>query len=234
MSASLEQKISRTSSVDEKQDNILLKSKIQKLIQSKDNNNLYQLLKKNKKSRTSYKQLKYEGIIYKIGQNLCIKADRRIDYVAKLIKIVKLVDNDDEIYPLIKVQWYYRKFELENIPKPYMDYISENEVFKTNEYDYIEIESIVSLASILTYEEFDQLETMNDTTYFMRAAYVNRTFQPPIEEWATTCICQKPPNPDLKYIQCEACQGWCHLNCLNLSKEKAKKILNFICPKCQQ
>ena len=58
----------------------------------------------------------------------------------------------------------------------YMDYISENEVFKTNEYDYIEIESIVSLASILTYQEFDKLETMNDTTYFMRAAYINRTF----------------------------------------------------------
>ncbi|CAD8106939.1 unnamed protein product [Paramecium sonneborni] len=234
MSASFEPRISRTSSVDEKQDNVLLLSKIQKLIQTKDNNNLYKLLKKNKKSRTSYKKLKYEGIIYKIGQNLCIKADRRIDYVAKLLKIVKLVDNNDEIYPLIKVQWYYRKFELGDISKTYMDYISESEVFKTNEYDYIEIESIVSLAQILTYEEFDKLETMNDTTYFMRASYINRTFQPPIEEWATTCVCQKPPNPDLKYIQCEACQQWCHLKCVDLTKEKAKKILNFICPKCQK
>lgn len=55
-----------------------------------------------------------------------------------------------------------------------MDCISENEVFRTNEYDYIEIESIVSLAQILSYEEFDQLETMNDTTYFMRASFINK------------------------------------------------------------
>lgn len=36
-----------------------------------------------------------------------------------------------------------------------MDCISENEVFKTNEFDYIEIESIVGLAIILSYEEYD-------------------------------------------------------------------------------
>jgi hypothetical protein len=75
--------------------------------------------------------------------------------VAKLVKIVNLVDDNEESHPLIKVRWYYRKYELGNIPKEQMDCISENEVFKTNEYDYIDIESVVSLAQILNYQEFD-------------------------------------------------------------------------------
>lgn len=41
------------------------------------------------------------------------------------------------------------------MPKEYNDCISDNEVFKTNEFDYIEIESIVGLATILNYEEYD-------------------------------------------------------------------------------
>lgn len=36
-----------------------------------------------------------------------------------------------------------------------MDSISENEVFKTEHTDFIEIETIIGLATILTFDEYD-------------------------------------------------------------------------------
>ena len=102
-----------------------------------------------------------------------------MEYVAKIIKIINLVDDDDICIPLIKVQWYIRKNELKNIPQDQLDCISENEVFKTHEMDYVEIDSILGMATILSYGEYDAIETLHDHTYFTRAQYQNKVFNPP-------------------------------------------------------
>ncbi|CAD8139869.1 unnamed protein product [Paramecium pentaurelia] len=233
MSVSQEQRISSTSSL--KEDCIPLKrqSSIQNLLRRKDFKQVVRILQNQNKSRTNYKKLKYEDQIYRVGQNLCIKGDNRSEYVAKLIKIVKLYDDEDNCIPLIKVQWFYRKNELYGLPKEQMDCISENEVFKTNEFDYIEIESIVGLAIILSYEEYDQIEELNDNIYFTRASFIDRKLHPSIEQWKQVCICHKPANPDLKYVFCDVCQKWCHLKCVGLTQDQADKLNKYVCPDCK-
>ena len=86
---------------------------------------------------------------------------------------MKLMDDQDNCIPLIKVQWFYRKTELMGLKKDDLDCISENEVFKTNKSYYTEIECLVGLAIILSYEEYDQIEELNDNIFFMRASYIN-------------------------------------------------------------
>ncbi|CAK58429.1 unnamed protein product (macronuclear) [Paramecium tetraurelia] len=183
--------------------------------------------------RTNYQKLKYENQIYHVGQNLCIRGDNRSIYVAKLIKIVKLYDDEDNCLPFIKVRWFRRKTELTGLSKDCLDCISENEVFKTNEFDYIEIESIVGLATILSFEEYDQIEELYDNVFFTRAQYVNEKLLPPFQQWKKVCICKKSANPDLKYIFCDLCQRWFHLKCVGLSQDQAEKINKYICPECK-
>ncbi|CAD8144549.1 unnamed protein product [Paramecium pentaurelia] len=233
MSVSQEQKISSTSTLKEEQIPQKQQCQISNLLRRKDFKSVVRILQTDKKSRTNYQKLKYENQLYHVGQNLCIRGDNRSIYVAKLIKIVKLHDDQDNCLPFIKVQWFCRKTELLGLSKDYLDCISDNEVFKTNEFDYIEIESIVGLAIILSYEEYDQIEELNDNVYFMRATYINDKLQPPFDQWNKVCICKKPPNPDLKYIFCEMCQKWFHLKCVGLSYDQADRINKYICPECK-
>ncbi|CAD8059507.1 unnamed protein product [Paramecium sonneborni] len=230
MSVSQEQKISSTQTLKDDQN---LQCQIQNFIRKKDFKSVIRILHTNKKSRINYQKLKYENQIYHVGQNLCIRGDNRSVYVAKLIKIVKLLDNQNNCIPFIKVQWFTRKTELMDLQKDYLDCISENEVFKTNQFDYIEIERIIGLAIILSYEEYDHIEELNDNIFFMRASYIDGKLFPSFDQWKKICVCQRPANPDLKYILCEMCQQWFHLKCIGLHQDQAKKLNKYICSQCQ-
>ncbi|CAD8056608.1 unnamed protein product [Paramecium sonneborni] len=144
------------------------------------------------------------------------------------------MDQENNCIPFIKVQWFYRKTELIGLQKDHLDCISENEVFKTNEFDYIEIESIIGLAIILSYEEYDHIEELNDNIFFMRASYINEKLLPPFEQWKKICVCKRPANPDLKYVFCEICKQWIHLKCIGLSQDQAKRLQKYICPECKK
>ncbi|CAD8144646.1 unnamed protein product [Paramecium octaurelia] len=233
MSVSQEQKITSTPTLKEEQIPQKRQSQISNLLRRKDFRSVVKILQTDNKSRTNYQKLKYQNQIYHVGQNLCISGDNRSIYVAKLIKIVKLYDDEDNCLPFIKVRWFCRKTELAGLSKDCLDCISENEVFKTNEFDYIEIESIVGLATILSFEEYDQIEELYDNVFFTRAQYVNEKLLPPFQQWKKVCICKKPANPDLKYIFCDLCQRWFHLKCIGLSQDQAEKINKYICPECK-
>ncbi|CAD8048032.1 unnamed protein product [Paramecium primaurelia] len=233
MSVSQEQKISSTYTLKEDQIALKKQCQISNLLRRKDFKSVVKILQTDQKSRTNYQKLKYQNQIYNVGQNLCIRGDNRSVYIAKLTKIVKLHDDEDNYLPFIKIQWYNRKTELMGLPKDQLECISENEVFKTNEFDYIEIESIIGLAIILSYEEYDKIEELNDNVYFMRATYIDEKLSPPFEQWKKVCICRKPPNPDLKYIFCEICQKWFHLKCVGLSQDQAIKLKKYICLECK-
>ncbi|CAD8137315.1 unnamed protein product [Paramecium octaurelia] len=233
MSVFQEQKISSTSTLKEDQTPQNRQFQLQNLLKRKDFKSVVRILQTDKKSRTNYQKLKYQNQEYHVGQNLCIRGDNGSEYVAKLIKIVKLHDDEDNCLPFIKVQWYYRKTELTGLPRDQLECISENEVFKTKEFDYIEIESIIGLAIILSYEEYDKIEELNENVYFMRATYFDQKLFPSFEQWTKVCMCRKPPNPDLKYVFCEICQKWFHLKCVGLSQDQASKLKKYICPDCK-
>ena len=45
------------------------------------------------------------------------------------------------------------------------------------------------------------------------------------------CICNRPDD-GLLMLNCSECLDWFHCACLNLTKQKAKSLKIFICPKC--
>ena len=51
------------------------------------------------------------------------------------------------------------------------------------------------------------------------------------KEPRTSCICDKPDDGTFM-VQCNNCQEWYHIRCVNISKTKAKKLEEFICPNC--
>jgi hypothetical protein len=63
---------------------------------------------------------------------------------------------------------YYRKQDLEKRFPSLMSIISENEVFLTNLKDFIEVETIMSEASVITFEEYDKLTNITPGTFFSR------------------------------------------------------------------
>jgi hypothetical protein len=102
--------------------------------------------------------------------------------------------------------------------------------------DVLFIDSIVHGVKVLPYEEYEsQLGSTDERIYFMRSAY--NTFQellvPHPKEWASQCVCNLPPNPDLTYIFCENCQRWIHMICAKISEEEAKKIEVYVCRRCR-
>ncbi len=70
--------------------------------------------------------------------------------------------------------------------------------------------------------------------YFSRASYniETETLTPSIEEWEPKyCVCQKPYNPDLEWVECELCNKWFHGDCVIRDK---MGIENFACEGCQK
>eukprot|EP01117_Protostelium_nocturnum_P008144 TRINITY_DN2906_c0_g1_i1.p1 TRINITY_DN2906_c0_g1~~TRINITY_DN2906_c0_g1_i1.p1 ORF type:complete len:536 (+),score=203.69 TRINITY_DN2906_c0_g1_i1:118-1608(+) len=52
------------------------------------------------------------------------------------------------------------------------------------------------------------------------------------EEEETYCFCRKPDHGKFM-IACDHCDEWFHGECVNITKEQASKIRNYVCSKCQ-
>ena len=70
---------------------------------------------------------------------------------------------------------YYKRSDLDfkklNISKEDEPYIGDNEVFPTNHYDKVYVDCIVGRCKVYTIQEYDELETIDNLTYFTRANY---------------------------------------------------------------
>ena len=111
---------------------------------------------------------------------------------------------------------YYKKQDLDykklNITEDDLQYIGDNEVFATTHYDKIFIDCIYGRCKVYTIQEYDELDTIDNTTYFTRSSYnpLQKGLDPPFKEWGSLCKCQKPLNPNLLYIKCDECNNWYH------------------------
>eukprot|EP00828_Plagiopyla_frontata_P042087 TRINITY_DN6198_c0_g1_i1.p2 TRINITY_DN6198_c0_g1~~TRINITY_DN6198_c0_g1_i1.p2 ORF type:complete len:150 (+),score=26.52 TRINITY_DN6198_c0_g1_i1:72-521(+) len=118
------------------------------------------------------------------------------------------------------------------------DFISENEVFETEHTDYTFAECLNGICSILSLEQYDNSKIVNSQqTFFTRAKYdvkKQKIIDPPIQKWPCNCLCQKPINPDLTYINCDKCFKWFHISCANIDVNKITDDINYICWNCQK
>eukprot|EP00828_Plagiopyla_frontata_P005017 TRINITY_DN11946_c0_g1_i1.p1 TRINITY_DN11946_c0_g1~~TRINITY_DN11946_c0_g1_i1.p1 ORF type:complete len:160 (+),score=22.08 TRINITY_DN11946_c0_g1_i1:354-833(+) len=148
--------------------------------------------------------------------------------------IILIITYEQQITPILQLQWYYKKDELQ-FSQQY-DYISENEVFETTHTDYASVYCLNGKCDIISLEQYDGQRPLNlSSTFFTRAKYdvkKQKIFDPPVEKWPRYCICSKPINPDLTYISCDKCFSWFHIACTKIDLNANIEEIDFICWNC--
>jgi hypothetical protein len=140
---------------------------------------------------------------------------------------------------MIKVQWYYKKQDLDlrklGINDEDLEFIGENEVFPSKHYDKIFADAIVAKCQVYSIKEYDEIQITDQTSYFTRATYcpITKTLTPSFKRWERLCVCQKPLNPNLLYILCDGCGKWFHPKCMHLSNAQAEQLEDFFCNDCK-
>ena len=103
-------------------------------------------------------------------------------------------------------------------------YIGDNEVFPTNHHDKIYVDCIYGKCKVYTIQEYDELDSIDNLTYFTRSNYnpLQKVLEPAYHQWEAFCTCHKPLNPNMLYIKCDECNKWYHPQCMGLSDEDAQ------------
>ncbi|MCQ2816986.1 MAG: hypothetical protein MJ252_06950 [archaeon] len=187
-------------------------------------------------------QLKFNDVIYNIGDTIRIYGDNDEELVATLERIIPN-NGDPNIteWPTIEVKWFYKKDDI-NLKKnginnkKDINCLSEYELFNSTHKDIIFIENIIGKCKVYTLEEFEKLEDIDDQSYFSRASYdsTSQLLTPRFSKWKRTCTCHTPLNPEQFYIICDSCNKFFHPECLGMKEEDVKKIDKFYCPKCKR
>lgn len=123
-----------------------------------------------------FSKFKYKNQIFTVGDDIQIYDESNEPLVGRIEKVI--VFNGSSKYPhwpTIEVKWYYRKKDiiksLKTIPKFNSDYLSEYELFESNHKDVIYIETVIGKCCVLSIDDYDKLEEVNNSTYFSRAFY---------------------------------------------------------------
>ena len=187
-----------------------------------------------------YQKMRYKGKLYQIGDWVCLKdgvaANNERKLVGKLLKILPMYGNSEyPEWPTVEVQWYYFGSELDlqsmGIKSGDMIYIGDNEVFLSDHTDIVFVESIINKCEVLSIQEYDQRQITDERTFYCRSKFLtlDNKLDPPFEEWATLCSCNKPMNPNLLTVGCDKWGKWFHPYCQGLDTEEAQKLEYFEC-----
>ncbi|CAD8148690.1 unnamed protein product [Paramecium octaurelia] len=183
-----------------------------------------------------YQKMKYDGIIYSVGQivQLSIDGNRDKKTYGKLIGFCNL-QVDEYLIPMIKVQKYINKLELPSKLKELQEGISEFELFQSEMEEWLFCTQIDHEIKLISIKEYEEMTIQNERTYFTRADYnvEKDKFTPPISKWTRICICNQISNPDKSYIQCDKCSKWLHYECAGVQAQMAQDM-NFYCSMCRK
>lgn len=93
-------------------------------------------------------------------------------------KILKIYLRNNE--PYIRIRWFYKPSDILN---PVPDYLAVGELFDSDVENEVYACTIYDKITILTLEEYDELDSVEPDTFFCRAKYISSTqeIDPPIE-----------------------------------------------------
>jgi hypothetical protein len=141
--------------------------------------------------------------------------------VGRILKIIPQGGcSQNPTWPMIQVQWYYKKMDLDTkklaITDEELEFIGDNEVFPSRHKDIVFADAIVSKCDVYPIKQYDELESINyGSTYFTRASYcpLARKLSPCFADWERLCTCKQPLNPNRVHIRCDKCDKWFHPKC---------------------
>jgi len=91
----------------------------------------------------------FNDVVYCLGEFLLLRETQKSTIVGRLVDIIPSGGSAQQPdWPMIKVQWYYKKQDLDfrklGILDEDLEYIGENEVFPSKHYDKIFADAIVA------------------------------------------------------------------------------------------
>lgn len=99
--------------------------------------------------------------------------------------------------------------------------------------DTIDSSTIIGHCRVLTLEQYMELKTVPEHTYYSRFFYSpsKKIFKP--DSVAVFCYCEMPYNPDLEMVTCERCEEWYHPVCLGKTMKELSVVDTFVCEDCR-
>ncbi|CAG9325720.1 unnamed protein product [Blepharisma stoltei] len=180
--------------------------------------------KKQTKNITEYKKLNLNGEFYEIGDAVVLKEYKDDCCYGTILKIWKEVKNSDAY---AKIRWFYKPSDIFH---EHHDFISCAELFDSDYIQDVWIQTIYDKVRVLPFEEYHNLDEVDDNTFFWRAVYNSRdsSLTPPLSEWKRACVCNKIFNPDVLYVSCDNCLELFHPECVNADLDAPE----WICDSC--
>ena len=189
----------------------------------------------NKPSRSKkvYTKFQYRDQIFKVGDVCRFFQEANVpDLLGKIMSICS-TDTKHPDFAKIKVRWFYQKRDLfrTKLSKEELTQVAEDvELFPTNHYQNVYVQTINGKVKIVSLEDFEQLAPVPNDTFFSRAEFdpKKKLFKPDYSEWPSLCSCKKPQNPLQTYIACDVCEQWFHPEC----QGTAATVEEFTCKDC--
>lgn len=170
-----------------------------------------------KSQHNEFASVTLRGEEFKIGDAVKVKIENEEEGIATIVGIFHTQLRQIKL----KVRWYYSPSEV-GVRGPFL---SQAEVFDSKTIGVIPIETVIEKATVLTLEEYNNLDEADDCTFFCRASYDGKKLKPPLSQWAQMCVCRQIVNPDRPMTLCENCWLYFHSDCIGFP---------FVCPICRQ
>jgi len=144
---------------------------------------------------------------YFLGDSVRVNEKSDDERYANICKIFK---KNNEYLALVR--WHLKPTEVfEELP----EFVGEAELFDSESYQVVPVESIYDKIYIIPFEKYFQAETVDTDTFYIRATYQKtQTFKPDFAFWPRNCLCQKIINPDLEFVRCDSCEDLFHFECV--------------------
>lgn len=118
-----------------------------------------------------FDRVKFKENIYAVGDIIQVRI--LPSYEISVAKIVRIIHSNSLLkysyWPMIEVDWMYQKKDLMDLGFIRdLSWIGSYEVFESNHKDYIFIESILKKVQLLSLEEYQNLEVIDEGVYFTR------------------------------------------------------------------
>ncbi|KAL6782583.1 hypothetical protein ACKKBG_A07365 [Auxenochlorella protothecoides x Auxenochlorella symbiontica] len=179
-----------------------------------------------------------DGHKYIVGDSILVHPPAgNQPYVAKIEQISSRKANGSSV---VTISWYYRPEEAHGGRKSYH---GRDELFPSDHYDDINVQSVEGPCRVLTRGEYTEAteqvanglkEDDGIPCFYTCVEYkaAKRAFHP--DRIDVYCCCNMPYNPDLDMIQCTCCEDFFHAACIGATNEELPYLSNlgFVCMEC--
>ena len=180
---------------------------------------------KPKKQRIEFNQLILNKDEYKIGDKVRVKEYNDDSCYARILKIWRNPSKPDAFATIL---WYFKPVDIfKQIPS----FISVAELMESDLQQDISVQCIYGKIEVVSFEEYHSKDEVESDFYFFTRSKFNsssKVIRPPLSQWKRSCVCDSIINPDHKYVTCDRCSRYYHVECVKYTD----KSLQWYCENC--